>query len=294
MFKRTGIINRAMLVTGLFLCALLLGGLFLFFFHRGREGGKENSSFTDMVNQNYKELKGNTESNVISISEEGVTLKIYDVFLESNEVVLKYELLNNNVAVPVQSVNSLVMSDDNQRVDYKAEYNAKGLAVFRNEKSDIVPDFRDKNVKIDITFLYMLSAKKGSEGFSRNFEFHYTPEKIYDESVIEVNSGFSYLNKQIKINRLVFNGLYMIMECSYDFKTISDVWYTFQVKDEFNKKITCYASSIEDGGAKYFLAMKNKDKNVLYISPSAHQYEASKKNKEKITPIKEKIKITIP
>lgn len=290
MVKRICTINKKIMIIIVFVCVLIFLGLFLAFSHRERGAGSDKALLTNMIYKNYENLRGKKDTPIESISENGLTLKIYDIFWENHEIVLKYDLMEDNTIISKQSIYSFVLSDNNQNIDYKTEYQAENLTVLKDENAETVPDYKDKTVKIVISIFY--NRDKSGQALSQDFEFNYTPDKVYDETVTEVNREFSYLNKQIKINRITSNGLYILLECDYDFKTLSDIWYTFKVQDESGKNVACYIASAENGSVKYFLDWTNE--KVLYLYPSAHKYDTNNKEKENITPIDEKIEIKLP
>ncbi len=279
-------------ITGLvvLICSLILVGVLLSLSFSRRAFGIAKSSFPDMVYQNYEQLRSNTDNTIETISNNDLTLKVYDVFLEDHETVLKYELMKNGNVISKQSIYSLVISDNNQSIAYMTEYQGKNLAVLRDDNLVTIPSFEENKVKIVITIYYKL--EKDGQSLSQDFEFNYAPNKLYHEKIYDINHEFSYLSKQIKINRIIFNGLYMLLECNYDYNTLSDVWYTFEAEDENGKKIKCYTASIGEGSSKYYLDLISEKEKVIYLSPIAHKYNAKKK--EVTIPINEKIEVKIP
>lgn len=282
--------NKKSKVLVILICSLIFIGVFISLSFSRRAFGNAKSSFPDMVYQNYEQLRGNTDNTIETISKNELTLKVYDVFLEDHETVLKYELIKNNKVISKQSIYSLVISNKNNSIDYKSEYQGENLAVLRDDNLDTIPSFEENKVNIVITIYYKL--EKDSQSLSQDFEFNYAPDKLYHEKIYEINHEFSYLNKPIKINRIISNGLYMLLECNYDYNTLSDVWYTFEAKDEHGKKIKCYTASIGEGSGKYYLDLISEKEKVIYLYPIAHKYDGKKK--EVTIPINEKIEVRIP
>lgn len=299
MFKKIDTISKKFIVISLFFCVLAVGGFFLALTLMGRGVKSDKKSLTDIVYKNYENFRGNAESTTIkSLPVNELTLNIYDMFFENNEIVLKYDLMKNNTIISNQTIYSFVIFDKNQSIDYKLEYSAKAfvkkdssptLAVLREENMDTALNYQNKTIKMTISIYYKLD--KDSKSLSQDFEFNYTPKKIYDETIIRVNHEFSYLNEQIKMKQIIFNGLYTLLECDYKHTKFSDVWYSFEVFDEFGKKVANYGASVGDESSIYYYDKIGEKATKLYLYPIAHKYDANKK--EKITPIDEKIEVKL-
>lgn len=298
MFKKIIITDKKFTILKLAIGLLILIAVILTFNPVRITRDSLNQHFFDTMFQNFENMGGgNNKEPIKSITVNNMTLNIYGIVFENQEIILKYDLMKGeNTRIPEQALASAVVSCKDQRDNYSSEYNAKSpgnssvsLTVLTNEKIDTAPNYLNKPVKISVYIIY--KENHDSQGFTQDFEFEYTPTQIYAEKIINVDREFSYSDKSMNIKRIILNGLYMRIECDYKRETSTDMWCLFKAYDELGEEAGFLGASASETTSEYFYNNISEKAGKLYLHPSIHQYDANRK--EKITTLDEKIEITL-
>ncbi|SHO45478.1 DUF5643 domain-containing protein [Anaerocolumna xylanovorans] len=300
MFKKMNIVDKEFLILKLLISLLIFITITLFFSPIRVTHDSLNQRFSNIIFQNFENMGGNAGNPIKSISANNLTLNIYNIVFENQEILLKYDLRkDDNTSIPGQAISYAMVFDQNQHYKYKSEYNVKALsndlssttlAVLTKENADTVSNYLNKTVKISINIIY--KSNDDNQGLTQDFEFEYTPTQIYNETIIQVNREFSYLDKSIKVKQIILNGLYMRIECDYERERSSDMWCFFKAYDESGEEAAFYGASASENTSEYFYNNVSEKATKLYLYPRIYQYDAT--SKEKIIPLDEKIEIILP
>ncbi|MFT4146097.1 MAG: DUF4179 domain-containing protein [Mobilitalea sp.] len=238
---------------------------------------RKMSSYKDEINQ--------------SVTVDGITMNIYDIVMGKQEMVIRYNLIDENgnavgmefpgKTVVFHSMGGVYISDNNNRT-------IKGSVEYHDKTSlgdDLSPylsliTFEDANVNTEewVNCPLEISTKlawsdSDSNPVIKSFSFNYTPTKIYNEEVVNINKRIVLDNDVITLSKLTLNGLYMKIEAEYNIDYNKKDDFFLEAVDEFGKELRSYGRRTvsTDGSAlvqaAYTYEIANENVSKIYLIP---------------------------
>ncbi len=260
------------------------------------------SSYKDEINQ--------------SVTVDGITMNIYDIVMGKREMVITYNLIDEDGNAVVSDFQGRIVvfhfmvavnisDNQNRTIKGTVEYHDKAfvgddlspyLTLITFEDSDVNTE-EWVNCPIEIN-TKMAWSDSDSNLIIKSFSFNYTPTKIYNEKVMNINKRIVLDNDTIILSKLTLNGLYMKIEAEYNTDLNKKDNFFLEAVDEFGKELKSYGEltvSTEGSAvvqATYTYEIANENVSKIYLIPS--YYELSDNGLWKTIQLDERIEIEIP
>jgi hypothetical protein len=199
-------------------------------------------------------------------------MNIYDIVMANQGMMIRYNLVDENgnavttqfqdKAVAYHSMGTVHISDNKKRtIDGRVEYHEQTFP-----EDDLSPflafiTFDDPNVNTKewINCPLEISTKMAwtdsdCNPIIKSFSFYYTPTKIYEEQLININQKL--IGDTITVRKLTLNGLYTKVEAEY--------------RTDFDKKDNFFLKAVDEYGndiKRYEIRTENTEgSNIVYAT----------------------------
>lgn len=249
------------------------------------------SYITDNVYHSYETNVSSYKDQIDqSITVDDITMNIYDIVTGKHGMVITYNLVDKkgNAVVstfPNRTVAFHIMfgiqiiDNQNRMIKGSVEYHEK--TSFEDDLSPYLTlvTFEDPyfNTEEWVNCSIKINTKvtwfdETSNPDIKSFSFNYTPTKIYNEKVVNINKKIVIDKETLTVSKLTLNGLYMMVEADYSSDFLDKSFYLKAV-DEYGEEIKSYErkTAITEGSdiveATYMF--ENIDENVskIYLIP---------------------------
>ncbi len=249
------------------------------------------SYITDNVYHSYKTNVSSYKDQINqSITVDDITMNIYDIVTGKHGMVITYNLVDekgNAVVSKLQNrtvafhtmLGVQIIDSKNRTIKGSVEYHEK--TTFEDDLSLYLAlvTFEDSltNTEEWLNCLIKVNAKVTWFDYTSNpdiksLSFNYTPTKIYDEKIVDINKKLVIDKGALTVSKLTLNGLYMMVEAEYSSNFLNESLYLKAV-DEFGEEIKSYErKTARTEGADTVQAtymFENIDENVskIYLIP---------------------------
>ena len=234
------------------------------------------SSYKDPVNQ--------------SITVDDITMNIYDIVMGKHGMVITYNLVDEKGNAVVSKLQNRtvafhmmfgvnIIDSQNRTIKGSVEYHEK--TTFEDDLSPYLTlitfedpyinteDWVNSSIKVNAKVTWFNDTSNPN---INSFRFNYTPSKVYNEKIVNINKKLVIDKGTLTVSKLTLNGLYMMVEADYSSDFLDESFYLKAV-DEFGEEIKSYErkAAITEGSntvqATYMFENIKENVSKIYLIP---------------------------